>query len=97
MIWRMLVVLLVLVAIAAFGLFGIAVLASTARAQRKAEANAEEELDAVFDGSPDVTYALNMRTLKYKTVIAGAEARGYKLTHQASNQYGPSALMFQKA
>lgn len=91
------VILFALVALGLFGFFGFFFLASTSRAQRKAEATADTTLDAVFDGRSDVTYPVNMRTMKPETVIAGAEARGYQLTHQTSNQYGPTALMFRKA
>ena len=93
----LLVIVLVLVALVAFGLLGAIILTSTSRAQAKAERNAEELLDSAFDGRDAVTYTVNMRTLKYETVVAGAERRGYRLAHQASNQYGPSTLMFQKA
>lgn len=62
--------------------------------QKKAEANAKQILDATFDGRPDVTFTPHMRTLKYETVVLGAKERGYKLTHQAGNQY--STLVFEK-
>lgn len=96
---RMLIVLigLLLLGLAAFGIFGFVVLGATGRAQKKAEENASEILDKAFDGRPDVTFSINMASLKYETVIVGAKRRGYKLTHQAENQYGPHTLIFEKA
>lgn len=64
--------------------------------QKKAEQNAEAILNKTFDGREDVSFPLNMRTLKYETVVLGAKKRGYKLTHEARNQYGPSMLIFEK-
>ena len=64
--------------------------------QKKAEKDSASILDAAFDGRSDVTFTINMRSLKYETVILGAKERGYKLTHQAENQYGPHTLMFEK-
>lgn len=93
----LLVIVVGLAALAALGLIGFVVLSSTSRAQRKAEQSAESLLDEAFDGRPSVTYKVNMTTMKYETVISGAEARGYRLAHQADNQYGPHTLMFQKA
>jgi hypothetical protein len=79
-----------------FGALGIWLLASTSRAQKKAEATAQTFLDATFDGRPDVTVSLNMRTIKYETAISGAKQRGYQLANQNGNQYGASTLMFEK-
>lgn len=79
-----------------FGLFGMLILGMVNRGQKKSEANAEQILNDAFDGSPDVTFKINMQTLKYETVIAGAKQRGYKLAHQADNQYGPHTLIFEK-
>lgn len=87
---------LLLVALAIFGVVGFLVLGKTGHDQKKSEDSAPKILDAAFDGRPDVTFKLHMRTLKYETVIAGAKARGYKLVHQADNQYGPHTLMFEK-
>jgi type II secretory pathway pseudopilin PulG len=92
-----LLIVLVLLAVAAFGIFGFLLLGSTARAQKKSEQNALSILDAAFDGSDSVTFKINATTLKYETVITGACERGYKLAHQADNQYGPHTLMFEKA
>lgn len=65
--------------------------------QAKAEIDASAILDAAFDGRSDVTFAINMRSLKYETVVLGAKQRGYNLTSQADNQYGPHTLVFEKA
>jgi len=62
--------------------------------QNKAEKNADQILDAAFDRRSDVTFTTHMRTLKYETVILGAKARGYRLTHQSAQPYG--ALIFEK-
>lgn len=78
------------------GLFGFVVLAGVNRGQKKSEANAEQILDDAFDGSSNVTFKINMQTVKYETVIVGAKDRGYKLIHQADNQYGPHTLIFEK-
>lgn len=94
---RMAVVLLILIAVAAFGILGFVVLGATSRKQKNAEANSESILDRTFDGRENVTVDLGLATLKYETVINGAEKRGYTLTHEASNQYGPSKLMFRKS
>jgi len=88
--------LLVIGGLMVLGVIGFVLLASTGRAQEKAESNADQILDASFDGTPDVTIPVNMRTLKYETIVAGAKRRGYKLVHQADNQYGPHTLMFEK-
>lgn len=94
----MIEVLLIIVALVAlFGWFAIFVLRSVNKGQKKSEANAEQILDAAFNGSPDVTFKINMQTVKYETVIIGAKKRGYKLIHQADNQYGPHTLIFEKA
>lgn len=87
---------LLLLAIAAFGLFGFIVLGSVNRGQKRSEANAEEILDKAFDGSPNVTFKITMQSVKYETVILGAKKRGYRLIHQADNQYGPHTLIFEK-
>ena len=65
--------------------------------QKKAESTAGDLLDATFDGSPVVTFKTHMRTLKYETVVAGAIARGYRLSNQALNQHGYGSLIFEKA
>lgn len=91
------IVLLILAAVALLGILGFVILGSTSRKQKKAEANSEVILDRTFDGRSNVTVELGLATLKYETVINGAESRGYTLTHEASNQYGPSKLMFRKA
>jgi hypothetical protein len=92
-----LVIGIVVVALIALGILAFVVLTGTSRAQRKSESNADSILDSTFDGRDSVTYAINMRTLKYETVVTGAKKRGYKLAHQAENQYGPSTLVFEKA
>lgn len=66
------------------------------RDQSRAEGNAATILDAAFDGRQDVTFTVHMRTLKYETVVLGAKQRGYRLVHQAENQYGPHTLIFEK-
>jgi hypothetical protein len=91
---------LLLLAVTALAVFVFVVytgVLKTSGDQKKAEKNADAILDQAFDGRDDVTFKLHMRTLKYETVIGGAKKRGYKLTHEASNQYGPSVLMFEKA
>lgn len=64
--------------------------------QKKAEQNADVTLDAAFDGRENVSFTINARSLKYDTVVIGAKERGYKLLHQAENQYGPHTLIFEK-
>lgn len=92
----MMLLVLVVVALIVLGVLGALLLGSVGASQRKAEANAEQILDASFDGSPDVTVTVNMSTLKYETVMLGAKQRGYKLAHQADNKYGPHTLIFEK-
>lgn len=87
---------LLLVGLGLFGFFGFLVLGSVNKGQKKSEANSEEILDNAFDGSPQVTFKINMQSVKYETAIAGATSRGYKLVHQADNQYGPHTLIFEK-
>jgi len=94
------IVFLVFVVIAVIAAFGWIVLGGAllvGKGQKKSEANAEAILDAAFDGSPDVTFKINMQSVKYETVIVGAKRRGYRLVHQAENQYGPHTLIFEKA
>lgn len=88
---------LVLIAIALFGLVGFFVLRGINKGQKNSEANAEQILDTAFDGSPDVTFKINMQSVKYETVVLGAKKRGYKLAHQAENEHGPHTLIFEKA
>lgn len=90
-------VVLILLGLMMFGFFGFLVLAGVNRGQKKSEANAEQILDDAFDGTPHVTFKINMQTVKYETAIIGAQTRGYKLIHQADNQYGPHTLIFEKA
>ena len=89
-------VLLVLVLIAGFGWLMLGGVALVNKGQKKAEANSKQILDEAFDGSPNVTFKIHMQSVKYETVIIGAKARGYKLMHQADNQYGPHTLIFEK-
>lgn len=92
----MMLLVLVVGGLMVLGVFGAVLLGSVGKSQKKAEANADQILDAAFDGNPDVTFTLNMATLKYDTVVSGAKQRGYRLVHQADNQYGPHTLMFEK-
>lgn len=87
---------LLLIGVALFGALGFFVLSGTNKVQKKAEANADQILDAAFDGSPDVTFTVNMQTLKPETVILGAKHRGYALLHQVDGKYGPQSLIFTK-
>lgn len=87
---------LLLIGVALFGLFGFLVLGGVSKGQKKSESNADQTLDAAFNGAPDVTFKINMQSVKYETVILGAKKRGYKLVHQADNQYGPHTLIFEK-
>jgi hypothetical protein len=64
--------------------------------QAKAEKNATQILDQTFDGRSDVSFELNMRTLKYDTLVIGAKERGYKVASQALNQYGAGMILFEK-
>jgi len=93
---NMLIVIVLLLALMVFGLLGVFLLASTSTRQKRAERDAGSILDTAFDGREDVTFKVNMASLKYETVIAGAKARGYKLVHQAENQYGPHTLVFER-
>lgn len=88
--------MLVLIALAAFGFFGFLLLWRTEARQKKSEKNAEQILDEAFDGREDVTFTINFTTLKYGDVVTGAKQRGYRLAHQAENQYGPHTLIFEK-
>lgn len=65
--------------------------------QNKAESQAAEILDDAFDGRPNVTYTINLRSLKYDTVVIGAKERGYSLAHQADSPGGVHTLIFEKA
>ena len=89
-------VLLGLLLLAGFGIFGFWLLFRVERDQKKAEANADSALDALFDGRSDVTFSGHMRSLKYETVIVGAKERGYKLAQQAGNPKGALTLIFEK-
>lgn len=93
----MMLLLLVVGGLIVLGIAGAIILTGVGRSQKNAEANADQILDETFDGSPDVTVTVNMSTLKYETFITGAKQRGYKLAHQADNQYGPHTLIFEKA
>ncbi|MFA5901635.1 MAG: hypothetical protein WC829_21255 [Hyphomicrobium sp.] len=86
----------ILFALALFGLFGFLLLRSVSKGQKESEANSEQILNRTFNGSQDVTFKINAQSVKYETVIIGAKKRGYKLVHQAENQYGPHTLIFEK-
>ena len=91
------IIAFIVLGLMAFGVFGFYLLFSTSSKQKKAEANAEQILDDAFDGRDDVVFTVNMTTIKYETAVLGAKARGYKLTHTESNQYGPHTLIFERA
>lgn len=96
----MILVTLVAFGILVFGIIGwvgIGAIIKIERDQKKAEGNSAEVLDSTFDGRSDVTFNLNMRTLKYETVILGAKERGYTLAHQAGDPNGAMTLLFEKA
>lgn len=94
---RMVAVILIgLFVVAGFGWLVFGGVLKIDRDQAKAERNASKILDETFDGRPDVTFTTHMRTLKYETVVLGAKERGYRLVHQADNQYGPHTLIFEK-
>jgi len=95
----MLIALIVVgvIALMAFGALGFVLLSKVDRDRNKAEKNADESLDALFDGRQDVTFSGNMRSMKYETVILGAEKRGYTLAHQAGDPNGAFTLIFAKA
>lgn len=94
---RMIALLLIgLVIAAAFGWLLLAGATKIGRDQDRAEKNADQILNEAFDGRPDVTFTLNMRTLKPETVVLGAKARGYKLVHETQGQYGPTGMIFEK-
>lgn len=94
-----------LIALVLFGLLGLALfvvivfvgVGKVGRDQKKAEANSEPALDALFDGSSDVTFTGHMRSMKYETVMLGAKKRGYTLAHQAGDPKQAFTLMFEKA
>jgi len=94
----MLIALLVLgvVLVAGFGIFGFVLLFKVESDQKKVEKNAEASLDALFDGTPDVTFSGHMRSMKFQTVVLGGKARGYKLAHQSGDSGGAFTLLFEK-
>lgn len=92
----MILLLLLVLMIAGFGVLGWWVLLHAENRQEAAERNAESILDATFDGREDVSFTVNLKTLKYETVVIGAKQRGYRLTSQEDTEYGPRALVFEK-
>lgn len=91
-----------LIAVLVFGLFALVAIVfvgvwKVGHDQKRAEVGAEAALDALFDGKPDVTFAGNMRSMKYETVIVGAKQRGYTLTSQGGDPKGAFTLIFEKA
>lgn len=79
-----------------FGAFGIVILATINSGAKKSALNAEQILDSAFDGRDTVSFTINMQSVKYDTVVIGAKHRGYRLAHQAENQYGPHTLIFER-
>lgn len=85
------------------GLVGGLVLAvffvsSAGKKQKQKQADAPAILDALFDGSPVVTYSSGFASLTAAEVIKGALERGYELVSQgAANSYGMQDLVFKKA
>jgi hypothetical protein len=95
----MAVVVVLALVVLVFGGFSLIVWVGVFRVghdQKVAESNAATILDETFDGRPDVTFNINMRSLKYETVIAGAKERGYELSHQAGDPNGAMTLIFEK-
>jgi len=95
---RMLIALL-LFGVGGLGLFVLVVYAGVFKVsadQAKAERNADAALDELFDGSPSVTFNGHMRSMKFATVVTGAEQRGYTLAHQAGDTNGAFTLIFKK-
>jgi len=90
------IILLLLFGLALFGVMGFLLLGTVSRGAKRSERHAEQILDQAFDGREDVSFPINMQSVKHETVIVGAKARGYKLVHESSNQYGPTMLMFEK-
>lgn len=59
-----------------FGLF-----VSGEKQTARDEARADEILDEFFDGRRTVVHTPSVSKLKFETLVSGADARGYKLTH----------------
>lgn len=59
-----------------FGLF-----VSDEKQRKRDEANADEILDRIFDGSPTVVHAPKDSKIGYDVLVKGAAERGYKLSH----------------
>lgn len=94
----MLIALIVVavIAVMAFGILGFVFLGKIEHDRNKAEANAVGALDALFDGSPNVTFSGHMRSMKYDTVVRGAQERGYKVAHTAGEPNKAFTLIFEK-
>lgn len=92
----MLLLMFVVIGLVVFGWIGWVTLYGVDRGQKRSEANADQILDTAFDGREDVTFPINMQSVKYETVITGAKKRGYKLAHQADGPHGPRTLIFEK-
>lgn len=60
--------------------------------------NAEQMLDATFNGEPSATYRVSSDVgLRFEQVLSGAEKRGYTLQAQNPETKKVTALVFKKA
>lgn len=75
-----LLALLVLLLFAGIGLV-IWIVQKSVRARRELRGGPDMILDRYFDGRPNVTSHGDLLHLDRETLIAGAEARGYRLIH----------------
>lgn len=78
------VVLLLVVGAGVAGWLAVSLAAAESKGRAKAADNADEILDATFDGSATVTYDSRVYNhLNAATVVRGGIARGYTLAHDA--------------
>lgn len=63
------------------GWLGLGLAISGSNAQKKDEANADEILDRVFDGSSTVVHTPRDSKIGFDVLVKGATVRGYKLSH----------------
>lgn len=89
-------ILLFVFALMALGVLGVAVIVSAGRQQKRAEGQAPELLDDLFDGDDQVVFRETYVSLSSDTVIAGAKSRGYRVADISTRDGNLSTIVFEK-
>lgn len=89
------VVVLIAVVGIGFLLLFVIVMGGTKTQREEAMETKDAQLDALFDGRPQVMFSVTMVSLPADEVLAGAHERGYRLISDQKSTYGPRELVFE--